>query len=367
MGKKEDKSNSEKKRPEKERRFSQEQYDMLKRCSEKKDMTEWNDWCEEDPDEEIWLERADLRDAHLENAKLWDAHLEGADLWEANMKGADLKNANLKGVHLCLAHLENADLWLANLEGANLWAANMKGAYLKNANLEGAFLVEANLQGANFNMANLEGAKLRLANLEGAKLVAAIVNGSTSLWGCEIDENTDFRHTGLENTRIESGTKILLKYNIRRMNWKDWYAEHRFLQWPVRVFWWMSDYGRSTLRVVGVFFLLAFLFAGVYLNWAYLRPPGIVSNLDVQPEIGEAWLHYCLRAPVRPVYFSIVTMTTLGFGDMYANKGSIAGHVILCVQVILGYVLLGALITRFAVLFTAGGPAGKFAKQVSAE
>jgi hypothetical protein len=30
------------------------------------------------------------------------------------------------------------------------------------------------------------------------------------------------------------------------------------------------------------------------------------------------------------------------------------------VQVILGYVLLGALVTRFAVLFSAGGPAGKF-------
>lgn len=28
----------------KERRFSQKQYDMLLRCSEKKDMTEWNEW-----------------------------------------------------------------------------------------------------------------------------------------------------------------------------------------------------------------------------------------------------------------------------------------------------------------------------------
>ncbi|MFC1634026.1 hypothetical protein ACFL5Z_04230 [Planctomycetota bacterium] len=37
------------------------------------------------------------------------------------------------------------------------------------------------------------------------------------------------------------------------------------------------------------------------------------------------------------------------------------GHVLLALQVILGYVLLGALITRFAVLFTAGGPAGTFA------
>lgn len=55
---------------------------------------------------------------------------------------------------------------------------------------------------------------------------------------------------------------------------------------------------------------------------------------------------------------AIVVM--FGFGDMYANPQSISGHFLLTFQVILGYVLLGALVTRFAVLFTAGGPAGKF-------
>ena len=58
-------------------------------------------------------------------------------------------------------------------------------------------------------------------------------------------------------------------------------------------------------------------------------------------------------------------MTTLGFGDMYANAHSFVrglfGHVLLALQVLLGYVLLAALVTRFAVLFTAGGPAGTFA------
>ena len=33
---------------------------------------------------------------------------------------------------------------------------------------------------------------------------------------------------------------------------------------------------------------------------------------------------------------------------------------VLMIQVLLGYVMLGALVTRFAVLFTAGGPAGEF-------
>jgi len=71
-----------------------------------------------------------------------------------------------------------------------------------------------------------------------------------------------------------------------------------------------------------------------------------------------------LLAPFRALYFSVVTMTTLGFGDMYANAHSfwrgLFGSVLLVLQVILGYVLLGALVTRFAVLFTASGPTAKF-------
>ena len=36
---------------------------------------------------------------------------------------------------------------------------------------------------------------------------------------------------------------------------------------------------------------------------------------------------------------------------------------LLMAQVLLGYVLLAALVTRFAVLFTAGGPAGDFSDE----
>jgi hypothetical protein len=99
------------------------------------------------------------------------------------------------------------------------------------------------------------------------------------------------------------------------------------------------------------------VFEGVYVNWAGWFPPGIVDSLfvDTKGVVVEWWL-----VPLRALYFSVVTMTTLGFGDMYANAQSFWGHILLSLQVILGYVLLGALITRFAVLFTAGGPAGKF-------
>jgi hypothetical protein len=55
-------------------------------------------------------------------------------------------------------------------------------------------------------------------------------------------------------------------------------------------------------------------------------------------------------------------MTTLGFGDIAANPDSWGGQVLLMIQVILGYVILGVLITRLAVLLTGGGPAGTFSE-----
>ncbi len=56
-------------------------------------------------------------------------------------------------------------------------------------------------------------------------------------------------------------------------------------------------------------------------------------------------------------------MTTLGFSGMYAKAQSFFGHLLLMLQILSGYALLGALVARFVVLFRAGGPAGKFAEE----
>ena len=62
-----------------ERRFSQEQYEMLLRCSEKKDISEWNEWREDHPDEPFLLEGAELSGAHLNGVDLSEAYLNGAN------------------------------------------------------------------------------------------------------------------------------------------------------------------------------------------------------------------------------------------------------------------------------------------------
>ncbi len=349
-----------------------DQYDMLKHCSDKKDMTEWNEWRENNPDRDVCLDGAKFTDCHLRNANFMNGRVcskKGREIdysGKVYLRNTNFEHADVSFTWFANAYLEKTRWWHANVVGANLHSARLYRAELEVSKLDQSDFTDAVMRDARLTSSSLRGAKFMRADLRGCNARVAIVDGSTQIWLCKVDNRTDFTGTGLDIARIDAATKQLLEYNIRRMSWEQWYRKGRWWAWFlksvfIKPFWWMSDYGMSTVRVVGTFFLLAFLFAGIYANWAYWRPPGIVHDLVVQPEIGEAGWHYCLRAPVRAVYFSIVTMTTLGFGDMYANKGSIAGHVILAVQVILGYVLLGALVTRFAVLFTAGGPAGKFA------
>ena len=233
------------------------------------------------------------------------------------------------------------------MEDACLQCAELRNANVCNAHLDRSNFIDSHLQGSEFNNACLIGAKFRKAG----------VSGSTSFCYCEVDRETDFREVGLGDIKVDPATKQLLEYNVRRMNWEEWYKEHPKLKWVLKVFWLMSDYGRSTLRIVATFFVLAFVFASIYYHWGRFAPPGIVNNLFVDNTgvIVPFWL-----VPLRCLYFSIVTMTTLGFGDMFANAQSIFGHIFLMIQVILGYVLLGALVTRLAVLFTSDGPAGSF-------
>jgi hypothetical protein len=318
-----DESESKKEMLKEQRLYSQEQFEILNRCSAEKDMSKWNQWRKENS----------TKDVLLEGAAFWHAYLKNADLGLANLQRADLRGANLEG-----ANLQNAILWEANLQGANLRESHLQRAKLMRSQLQGAEFGGARLQGADFSR--------------------AIVDGGTLIWRCKVDIETKFEGVGLGAARIYPELKQLLEYNIRRKNWEEWYKEHPKLTWLVKPFWLMSDYGLSTGRIIVTFFALAFIFANIYYHWGRIAPPGIVEYLFIDRNgiVVPSWL-----VPLRTLYFSVVTMTTLGFGDMYANAQSIWGHVLLSLQVILGYVLLGALVTRFAVLFTAGGPAGKFA------
>jgi hypothetical protein len=143
---------------------------------------------------------------------------------------------------------------------------------------------------------------------------------------------------------------------------------------PVRLFWLASDYGSKTLRLLGVFIFLSAVFTFLYFLSTFPAPTGapdwwptapywwstvdypFLEGLDTyrfeHPDgaFGEIPLSFCRRL-LRAGYFSVVTMTTLGFGDIHAHPMSPLGHLLVMLQVLIGYVLLGAFITRMAILF----------------
>jgi hypothetical protein len=52
------------------------------------------------------------------------------------------------------------------------------------------------------------------------------------------------------------------------------------------------------------------------------------------------------ETPLSPLYFSIVTLTTLGYGD--ALPASMTAQIVVLFEVIIGYVMLGGVLSIFA-------------------
>lgn len=386
------------------------------RCSEKGDVSEWNQWRKKNFNVPILLEGADFKDARLSGVNLFAAKLkhsgfENASLAEAILIKADFERALLGMTHfeyanLCAANFENAftlfagpcffkranlvyahfkgikrlpksyfdraNLTAANFEAVDLQGSSFMDANLKRANFEGAdlkiaHLQRSNLSGANLKKTNLEGARLNGtsfngSHIEGAKFHFAQVDSETYLVNCSFDKETDFTGTGLDNAGIDPGLKVALKNNIRRLHWQQWIAGERkkgkrLVAHMVERFWKVTDYGSSTKSIIKTFFTLAFGFGIFYWLLALLSGGnGIIKDLWQ----GWGWIGG-VQTFLRSLYFSIVTMTTLGFGDMHAAKSgfwaSFFGNIFLSLQVLLGYVLLGALITRLGILFTGEAPA----------
>jgi hypothetical protein len=91
--------------------------------------------------------------------------------------------------------------------------------------------------------------------------------------------------------------------------------------------WWLtSDCGRSSVRWGLWTMAAALFFAGLY------------SLLDV--DYGD------YPTAFSPLYYSFVTLTTLGYGDVV--PASPQAQVVAVIEVIVGYVALGGLLSIFA-------------------
>lgn len=134
----------------------------------------------------------------------------------------------------------------------------------------------------------------------------------------------------------------------RQHNWNDWYEDRNILTKSfAKFFWWHTSYGYSISQLLKSFVLIIFLFSMIY----YINP-GLIINLK----------HYSI---IQSVYFSFITMTTLGYGDMYPSHDSTIAQIIVIVQVCYGYILLGSLISLLSNLLSSDSPPQKVTKKTN--
>ena len=270
------------------------------------------------------LRRRDLSERDLEKVIRQEANFMGANLMEGNLMEAKLLGANLQNVSLHFANFQKANRRIANLQEANLMGANLQEAKLLGANLMGANLIGANLQEAILASANLEG-----ANLEGAYF-----------------ESTDFTsvkynlRTRCKDVRVDTCYGPMFK---RFAQDQDFIDELLSRNWRWKLLWaiWniFADCGRTPWRWIfwSLFFAIWFGF-----NYYWMGPE---SFRLAGSEPGGQPLPFTYGTMI---YYSVVTFTTLGFGDVTPQTPTAAWWVM--AEVVVGYIMLGGLISIFATL-----------------
>ncbi len=272
--------------------------------------------------------RANLKGAKFFKARLVGAIFNGADLSGADFTGADLSGAHLEGVKaratgFGMAKLEGARLFHADLRDASFTKANMKHVDARCADFTKARLREANLEEADFTSAIFKEADLSLSNVKGAVFYNADLRGSRLRM---IRGYKKASWIGADIRDINFAGAYLLRRHIMDENYLEEFKNQGRLARLAYYLWWLtSDCGRSMFRWCLLIFIQAIFFAFLY-------------HL-----VGVDYGKY--PTPLSPLYYSIVTLTTLGYGDVIPN--SLAGQIIAICEVITGYVMLGGLLAIF--------------------
>lgn len=320
------------------------------------------------------LRNANISESNLFKANLYSASMKEARIYESYLVEANLKHANLESADLTSSFFENAIMEGANLSGADLSYSNLRKADLTrvkasfasfvNSDLYGVKLLEANLEFANLSRSDLRSVNLANSTLRGANISRAVIDGNTVLLDCDVDKNTDFTESGINNAIVSPKTVTALQNNMRRISWEDWYAKNTGIKsYTMKLFWSISNYGSESLGIVKALAIAVAFFFTCYLAISYMtrgilsnmKPPFMRTNTVKDLSLWSNWI-------CKVVCFSIASMVTLGYGGVnikwsyHYRKTSIVAMVLIIANLLTGYFLLAVVVTRIGIIFTSLSP-----------
>lgn len=235
----------------------------------------------------------------------------GIILKQADLSHIDLVNHNHKvGYDFAYADFYRCQLTGGHLFNLNLHHASLMKADLRDANLNCANFKQANLLGVRWTGSKIEnlryGRKLKQEDLAYKALKSKDIEIAHDYFEQAEEIYRDLRkHAEHEGIFALSGRFIQKELTMRRMQLPA-YSVKRIMSKMIDLF---CGYGEAPLRIVGISIFLIFCCAFLY----------IFTGLNYQGEVltynSDASAMENFNLFLSCLYYSVVTFTTLGYGD----------------------------------------------------
>jgi len=231
-----------------------------------------------------------------------------------NLSQTNLENINLvNSGHHEGYKLQNCDFYKANLSHAHCFKVDFSGSSLMKADFTGA-----NLHFANFQNCNLLGTNFEHARLENVIWDKEIIQEREAKLTQNEDDKIDLyqqseeiyrnlRRTCESDGLFETAGKFFQKEMQMRRKQMPLLSSKRFISKLVEF---SCGYGERPLRIVILSALVILLFSCVFFVTG-LNYGGETIQLSVDATISQNILDFS-----NALYFSVVTFTTLGYGDV---------------------------------------------------
>ena len=233
------------------------------------------------------------------------------EIFGFDFSNCSLHYANFSNSHFSSSNFSNSDLLYCDFSCSKLDGCNFSRSNLTLSDFSDCFLESSNFKNSWITDVNFENSNLGFV---------------------KFNRNTDFHN--FDASSLKGSSNPLFISFIRRKHFLKHFKEQSHLNKIIYYVWLIiSDCGQSFFRWLLISLLISISFGYIY---SWIHDSFIVPN--ARELTGFSFY-----------YYSIVTFTTLGFGDIVPRN--LLGEILVTLEVVLGYIMLGGLLSIFATKF----------------
>jgi hypothetical protein len=285
---------------------------------------------------DFYLRHIEFPEAQWQGIDAQGSDLAGADLSGADLTAANMKDVNLTGAKLCSANLASVDFENAHMFKCNLHSARMWHSVMKNSNMSESDLSEADLLKSVFS--NVKFWHVKLTN-------ARFLTRYNFVNKAPIDEkgplSASEAYRGIKQYFMSIGRyddASWASFKEKSLQCKYFFKEKNLAFIPMFIMGLLCGYGEKPNRIISSAFFIVFFYGIIY---------KIMDVLQVPQELLDRGLVFW-----DYLYFSIVTFTTVGFGDLTPRMAPFY-QILVATQSLAGVFMMGLFVFTLARKYTA--------------